>query len=117
MTVAPASARIEHRRRVACPDCGESRWLSARNARKVETGESSGRCRSCLYGPRRPLTERQRTHYLRWWLERCDDQQLARIASGMNGHSVAAVDVARLRVELLPTGSRRELEPAGRKLR
>jgi hypothetical protein len=45
----------------------------------------------------------------RWWLERCDDRELAAIASDLNGHSLVAADIARVRAFAMPGVSGRKL--------
>jgi hypothetical protein len=56
---------------VRCPSCGDTRNVSARQAYRKETGETTGLCRRCRNPPRMfedendPRLERLRV----WWLE------------------------------------------------
>ena len=56
------------------------RWLSARNARGIERGESSGLCGRCRYPNLRAVTEEEATRLARWWLDRFTDDEVADLA-------------------------------------
>lgn len=50
---------------VACPDCGSQREVQERQARRIQTGEHTGRCMECRYpaatsGPRGWMTVEER---------------------------------------------------------
>jgi len=98
VTAAPTAVH-EAERRVVCPGCGDVRWLTARNARGVARGESSGLCERCRF-PGRPSTPEERAAAMRWWLDRYSDSQLAELALGLGVEGACAQNVARRRAVL-----------------
>lgn len=70
---------------VRCPQCGQQRDVSYRSARRIETGELSGKCRSCIS----PVTVTQA--HRNYWLDRFTITEIRELAAGLdlllNDHS------------------------------
>ena len=81
---------------VACPSCGRTRRVSARQARRGSI------CRLCLY----PDTEPKVTPAdMRFWLNRFTDHELAVLASDMIGEMVKPEGIGRARQVLLASAA------------
>jgi hypothetical protein len=64
---------------VRCGSCGEQRTVSARTERRIRTGELTGTCETCRWGPRVEATDELRA----WWTERFTDAELHVLAAGL----------------------------------
>jgi len=54
----PVASRVERTVVLYCSECGGSRTLSGRQARRIEAGECSVRCDDCKSGPARARRRR-----------------------------------------------------------
>jgi hypothetical protein len=64
---------------VRCGSCGEQRTVSERTARRITSGELTGTCETCRWGPRVEATDELRA----WWTERFTDAELHVLAAGL----------------------------------
>lgn len=87
------AATLEAQRRVVCPGCGNVRWLTARNARGGERGETTGLCSTCRHPPRLS-TQAERDAAIRWWLDQYSDEEIAGFALALGVKSASAEYVA-----------------------
>jgi hypothetical protein len=77
---------------ITCPECGAHRTVSHRQSRRKITI-----CKDCSSGKRESLSQR----YMRFWLTRYRDEEIAELASGVWGVRYDPGHVARRRKELL----------------
>jgi hypothetical protein len=69
------------RARVTCPECEGSRWISARQARRITSGEVEGFCPTCRKYGRRAAPPKE--SFYEWWLSRFSPAEIAVLASGL----------------------------------
>jgi hypothetical protein len=102
---------VESPKQVRCPECCGWRFISARNARAIAAGQSSGLCIECRNrrtGGRVARTS-GRESLQRWWLRHYSDEELADLARGLGAKGASAERVAASRARLRPrAGPRRE---------
>jgi len=77
---------------ISCPECGAHRTVTRRQARR-----SPGPCKDCSTGKRETLRQR----YMRFWLTRYSDEEVAELAAGVWGTRYDPAFVARQRKQFL----------------
>ena len=89
---------------VACPVCRLPRSITRRQARRITTGESDGRCRACRHPQpeRLPPDDADRLY----WLARFDDEEIVEMAAAYYGRGHREVVAAwRARLAITAGGS------------